>query len=346
MGESYYSPQTDYIGTRPLTRQGSSQKPPEAQTYAERFAHNPIYGNAYGLPYDSSHSVFNQPMASTRASRRTPSRASSLTRDPSTGRDELGAAGIGATGRRRRSLFEDDDDDFKISKPFKKYSLGSSDYEPVRSSDLRDRIRKMGEDFGKSVAYEPSSPRPTERTETTWKTNINSRGQPVVQRQDVTYTSPVSGSTYRRSSITELPHDSTSSTTRTRRSSFGGGEETSTSRTSTRTRKYSEESSNYGLPPRPLRTSVDDSSSSRFTSAQAMRDARKLKDSDDLSESISKMVNKMRSHHLDNADADIRSISRTVRSGSLDPFEDDSPRSRSRQRARLNQFTYGVSKRN
>lgn len=345
MGESYYSPQTDYIGHRPLTRENAS-KPPEAQTYAERFATNPIYGSAYGLPYDQNSSVFNQPMASTRASRRTPSRASSLTRDSSAGRDGYGSYGSSGSrsGARRRSLFDDDDDDFKLSKPIKKYSLGSSEYDPIKSSDLRSRIKKMGEDFGKSIAYDTAPPRGTERTETTWKTNINSKGQPIVQRQDITYTSPVSGSTYRRSSVAELPYESS---TRTRRSSIGGGEESNTTTTSTRTRKYSESSSsNYGRPPRPQRTSLEESSSSRFTSAQSMRDARKLKDSEELSESINKMVNKMRSHHLDDADADIRSISRTVRAASLDPFEDDGPRSRSRQRARLNQFTYGVSKRN
>lgn len=288
-------------------------------------------------------------MASTRASRRTPSRSSSLTRDPSGGRDEPKAYGKGSrSGPRRSSLFEDDDDDFKLSKPFKKYSLGSSDSDPIRSSDLRSRIRKMGEDFGKSLAYDTAPPRGTERTETTWKTNVNSKGQPIVQRQDITYTSPATGSTYRRSSVAELPYESTTTSTRNRRSSIGGGEESNTS-TTTRTRKYSESSSsNYGRPPRPQRTSLEESSTSssaRFTSAQAMRDARKLKDSEDLSESINKMVNKMRSHHLDDADADIRSMSRAVRAASLDPFEDDSPRSRSRQRARLNQFTYGVSKR-
>jgi len=98
-----------------------------------------------------------------------------------------------------------------------------------------------------------------------------------------------------------------------------------------RNRKYSEESSSssYGLPP-------------KYASAQVIRDARKMKNSDELSDNIQKMVTKMRSHHLDDAEADIRSISRSIRSSALDPFEDDSPRSRSRQRARLNQFSYGV----
>lgn len=335
MGESYYNPQTDYIGTRALSR--SSATPPEAQTYAERFATSPIYGSAYGLPYDSSKSVFVQPMASLRASSRTPSRASSLSRDP-----EAHRAASGALRNRRSSMF-DDDDDFPRNKPFKKYSMDKADFEPIKSSDLRDRIRKISDDFNKTPSYEPR--RDYQKTETTWKTISNTRGQPVIQRQDVSYTSPETGKTYRRSSITDdsnydykRPIDSV----RTRRSSIGTGEEFSKTTSSVRTRKFSESGSS-GLPPRPARySSIEEP---KFSSAQSIRDARKMQESDDLTENIQKMVNKMRSHHLDNADADIRSISRTVRSTSVDPFEDDSPRSRSRQRARLNQFTYGIGRR-
>lgn len=340
MGESYYSPQTDYIGSRSLTR--SSQTPPEAATYAERFATNPIYGNAYGLPYDSTRSVYNQPMASLRQSARTKSRASSLSRDPDADR-----AASGARSRRRSSIFDDDDDNFLISKPFKKYSTEVSSFDqPIKSSDLRDRIRKISDDFSKPPAYEPR--RNFQKSETTWKTDVNSRGQPVIKREEISYTLPETGKTFRRSSITE---DSSTvlkpplSSVRTRRSSLGGpSEDFSTSRSSVRTRKFSEDSSSItGLPPRPTRyTSTDET---KFSSAQSVRDARKLKESDDLTDNIQKMVNKMRSHHLDDAEADVRSISRTVRATSLDPFEDDSPRSRSRQRARLNQFTYGVGKR-
>jgi len=235
------------------------------------------------------------------------------------------------------------DDDFPMSRPYKKYSVQNSDFEPIRSSDLRDRIRKVSEDFAKPRSYEPT--RNFNKTETSWKTDYNSRGQPVIKREEVSYTLPETGRSFRRSSVTE-----TSSTTskppmslRTRRTSIGSGEDFSSSRSSVRARKYSEESGLYGLPPRPSRQFSSDES--KFTSSQVMRDARKMKESDDLTDNIQKMVNKMRSHHLDDAEADVRSISRTVRATSLDPFEDDGSRSRSKQRARLNQFTYGISKR-
>ena len=321
----------------------STVTPPEAQTYAERFATNPIYGTAYGLPYDSSKSVFNQPMASLRQSSRTKSRASSLSRDP-----EADRAASGARARRRSSLFgDDDDDDFLTSKPFKKYSVPERSYDPIKSSDLRDRIRKISEDFSKPLSYEPK--RDFQRTETSFKTEYNNRGQPFIKREEYTYTLPEGSKTIRRSSITESSSYESKPPSgislRTRRSSLGSTKDDfGNSRSSVRTRKFSEESSSgIGLPPRPSRYSTTEES--RFSSAQSMRDNRRTKESDELTENIQKMVNKLRSHHLDDAEADIRSISRTVRATSLDPVEDDGSRSRSRQRARLHNFTYGVGKR-
>lgn len=279
-------------------------------------------------------------MASVRQSRRTPSRASSLSRD-----HEADRAASGALRNRRRSIFDDDDNDSVSlgSKPFKKFSM--NDFEPIKSSDLRDRIRKISEDYDKPVSWEPKRNN-FRKSETTWSTATTPRGQPVIKREEVSYKLPETGKTFRRSSITETSNYESKPPTslRTRRSSIGGGEEfNSSARSSTRTRKYSEDSSSFGLPPRPMRyTSCEEN---KFPSAQTVRDARKIKESDYLTENIQKMVSKMKSHHLDNAEADIRSLSRTVRSASLDPFEDDSPRSRSRQRARLNQFTYGIGRR-
>jgi len=80
VGESYYSPQTKYICTkRPIEATKIYEKPPESQTYAERFASNPIYGKTQGLPYAESESVFRQPVATHRVGTR--GRGSSLTRD-------------------------------------------------------------------------------------------------------------------------------------------------------------------------------------------------------------------------------------------------------------------------
>lgn len=280
-------------------------------------------------------------MASLRQSNRTPSRASSLSRDPSADR---AASGAGRT--RRSSFFDDDDDNFSsLSKPFKKYSMDNSDFQPSKTSDIRDKIRQIKFDFDTT----PSPRKDYQTKEVSWKKETNSRGQPVIKKEELTYTLPETGRNFRRSSITESSsYDSKPqvSSFSTRRSSIGSGlnDDFSTSRSSVRTRKYSEESSSsgFGLPPRPTRhISVEEP---KFSSAQSIRDARKLKNSDELTDNIQKMVTKMRNHHLDDAEADIRSISRTVRAASLDPFEDDSPRSRSRQRARLNQFTYGIGK--
>lgn len=281
-------------------------------------------------------------MASLRQSSRTPSRASSLSRDPDADR-----AASGARRPRRGSLFDDDDNFSSLSKPFKKYSMDNSDFQPIGTSNIRDKINQIKSDFETTPSWAPKKNFQT--SEVSWKKETNSRGEPILKKEELTYTLPETGRNYRRSSITESssydskPHVSFS----TRRSSIGSGldEDFSTSRSSVRTRKYSEESnsSGFGLPPRPSRhISVEEP---KFSSAQSMRDARKLKNSDELTDNIQKMVTKMRNHHLDDADADIRSISRTVRAASLDPFEDDSPRSRSRQRARLNQFTYGIGKR-
>jgi len=79
VGESYYTPQTKYIHKRPAETLTHTEKPPESQTYAERFASCPIYGSARGLPYDASQSVFRQPVATHTVGTR--GRGSSLTRD-------------------------------------------------------------------------------------------------------------------------------------------------------------------------------------------------------------------------------------------------------------------------
>lgn len=350
VGESYYNPQTYYIDSKPLSKNTSSYvKPPEAQTYAERFSGNPIYGKTRGLPYDVSQSVYNQPLASrlTGTGGRGSSlpkqpgkthRASSLSRNP-----EPEPSTYGSRFNRRSSLF--DDDDFATSQPFKKYSLGSSDADRVREFTSRDRMHRAVDDFLKSPIKSPA--RDYEASEVKFRQEYGPRGQPIIKREKYTYTLPETSKPPRKSSFVQSSEFSSSKpplSLRTRRSSLGPGEDfsTSTTRTNVRTRKYSEDSSS-ALPPRPARFSREENTSS-YTSARDMRDARRAVESDDLTENIMKMVNKMKSHHLDDATADIRSISRTVRAASVDPFEDDGTRSRSKQRARLHNFTYGISK--
>lgn len=347
VGESYYNPQTDYIGSKPLSRTSTSEKPPEAQTYAERFASSPIYGHTRGLPYDESQSVFRQPMAS--LSTGTRSRASSLSREPgkrgsSVSRDP--EPDVPSYGSRRRSLF-DEDFDYAPSKPIKKYSFDNSFQEPIKSSDLKDKLRKISDDYNKPPKWQP--PRNFEKREVTFRKEYGPLGQPIIKREELTYSIPDTSKSYRKSSIVESSSSYDSKpplSLRTRRSSIGTGDELSSSISSIRRRKFSEDASS-GLSPRPSRyldSSRCEDTSSKFGSANQFREARKIKESEELTDHIQKMVNKMKSHHLDDASADIRGYSHTLRATSLDPIEDDGHRSRSRQRARLNQFTYGVGK--
>lgn len=104
VGESYYHPQTTYIHNRPIEPSPSAhEKPPESQTYAERFAENPIYGSAHGLPYADSQSVFRQPMATHSVGTR--SRASSLSRDTGVSK-YLSSLGSGDTFNRNDSKLQ------------------------------------------------------------------------------------------------------------------------------------------------------------------------------------------------------------------------------------------------
>lgn len=286
--------------------------------------------------------MFKQPLAS--LSTGTRSRGSSLSRDPEPTSSTPGSRS------RRRSLFDDLDDDFTFRKPVSMFSGDSKRTPaPIERSDLRDKLRKISDDLNKAPSYEVPR-RGHQTTEVKFKHEIGPRGEPIIKREETSFSSPAPTSSYRRTSVTDTSnYDSKPPLNmRTRRSSFGTGDDfATTSRSSVRSRKYSEESSGFGLPPRSIRYSTstrDDDGNPRFTSAQNFREARKNKDSEELTENIQKMVNKMKSHHLDDASSDIRSLSRTIRATSLDPFEDDGPRSRSRQRARLNKFTYGVGK--
>lgn len=268
-------------------------------------------------------------MASTRQSKRTASRTSSLSRDPEADRAAAGA-------RRRQSLFDDENSTFGSSTPLEKFNYGNSGYDHAKSAELSDRIRKFTRGFDSGRSWNPNND--SQKTEVSWKTETNSRGMPFIQKQEVTFASPDSGNTYRRSSINDLTSLNAKpfeSSLRTRRSSFGnGGEDFGQSYSSTRVRKYSEESGSSALPPRPSRTfSIEEP---KFQTAKAMRDARKLQSSEEMTENINRMVSKMKRHHVDDSNGDVMSFSRSYRATSVDPFEDDSSsRSRSRQRKRF-----------
>jgi len=80
----------------------------------------------------------------------------------------------------------------------------------------------------------------------------------------------------------------------------------------------------------------------RFRSAAQFREARKILDSEEIADKIKKTFENQKSRYVEDASADIASMSRVLRGTRLDPFEDDGPRGRARQRARLHHFSYGV----
>lgn len=341
IGENYYKPEVTYIDQHTLDR--SKETPPEAQTFAERIASDPIRGKTRGLPYDESKSVFHQPMASLRASSR--SRASSLEPDAATG-------GYHFRGSHRRQSFTGDDE-VKFNRHYPRVTFDQKTMEPIPRADLRDKLRKISKDLMKEPSYDPKA-RQSSRTERhSFDRYTGLPGVTTSSRSSYSYDLPPSGLSSRRGSFTESSRRyevSPPVSFRSRRTSPSGFSEEVV--TTVRSRKLSgghDPTSGMGLPPLPGRYSSSSYSSRRdddpyrFESAQNIRDARRMKDSEELTEHMTKMFNRMRSHHLEDADVDVIRKSSALRSSGVDPFE-DIDRDRSRQRARMNKFVYGVGK--
>jgi len=151
VGESYYHPQTTYIHKRPIEPSPSSQeKPPESQTYAERFADNPIYGSAHGLPYADSQSVFRQPMATHSVGTR--SRASSLSRDTGVSK-YLSSLGSGETFNRTDSKFQRHLADNTPAKREATHTNKTSDPDPFRVNSLPPIKKRYGDE--ETTSFKP-----------------------------------------------------------------------------------------------------------------------------------------------------------------------------------------------
>lgn len=149
VGESYYKPQTKYIHNRPVEA-NTSEKPPESRTYAERFASDPIYGTARGLPYAESESVFRQPDALKTVGSR--SRAASLSRDSGVSQ-YLSSLGSGSAFNRADSRLSRQLAEPQAGKPSVHYPSTASD--PRRVTSLPP-IKKRSEDykdFGTTKTY-------------------------------------------------------------------------------------------------------------------------------------------------------------------------------------------------
>lgn len=328
VGSSYYNPQTDYLTDKPLER-NESVKPPESQTFAERFASKPIYGKTSGLPYDESKSVFKQPLAIHSSGTR--SRSSSVTRDSGTSQylSSLGSkpAFNHEDSRMSRRLSEQRDQ-FKL--PFGGRARDSS---PSVS-----RYRSMENINSHSQMSLPPRKR-IEEKEVVFKTEYGPRGQEIVKRQEVRFLSGDNTPSTSRKNLNETTASAKPPLNlKYRRSSLGQSENSPNAKFVSKLRTDAE-SEFQRIASAPMNFGMNlNHDEPMYKTAQSFRDARRKQESDELSEKIKKTVNNMKSRHLEDATKEIRPFSRFVRSGSLDPFESEKFESRSRRSSRAHRF--------
>jgi len=269
VGESYYNPQTSFIGTKPVQRTPAN-KPPEAQTFAERYAAAPIYGSAYGLPYDESQSVFNKPCALITSGTR---------RSQSASRPESETSRYLASLRPKEPFKRDDCQLFRqtslstgnLAAPksaLKKTPSGNS----LESASER-QIRRFKEEFD---SYRSPRGR-VEEKKVSFKHETGPSGREVVKREETT----VSSGGYYSDSLASKPPVSLRPS---RKSSVG--------------------STDYTIPSSRFENSVKFSSQqnvqtegsiSKYKNAQQFRDIKRRMESDALSDQIRKTLNQMSS---------------------------------------------------
>jgi len=390
VGESYYNPQTDFISDRELLRQRKAP-PPEAQTYAERFASRPFYGTTRGLPYSEAEAESLKPLQrrAHSASRARSSRERDIDDEPSTSRtgrsrdrklsfnlDNLNADikqsfkgfsldddnDIKPKSKSKFSLI--DDSDFKI--PVRRSSLGGNrdardtadefQIRPENKSELMKAFKDIEKEFEKANALERRTPSRTNQYEqTAWNDELNIPGRKSVKRDEVSYTDPSSGAKVHKSSYKESSKFESSSSSKPplppRISRL----------------LSSDDESNFKLPsmPRHRRISMSEVSDTdsdirsftpktlsqlhredefKFRGAREIRDQRKAKESEELTSSINKMINKMKMREDGTGiGGDEIRISRTFRSSSLDPYQRETV-VKAAPTTRQHRFVYGVSR--
>lgn len=230
VGESYYNPQKEFIENREFLTQRKAP-PPEAQTYAERFASRPFYGKAHGLPYgdEEAQRPFQRRAASAGRARDRASRES----------DDLPSAGPRAGRARDRTLsFNDDDFDLSVKKALKNFSLDDDLAAPRRTkfsldddSDFRVPVRRASTSIDRDLAAEFAI-RPENKSElmkkfkalerefekanamergatsrkvehNAWNDELSLPGRRSVKRDEVSYTDPDTGAKVHKSSYKE-----------------------------------------------------------------------------------------------------------------------------------------------
>ncbi|KAK8747808.1 hypothetical protein OTU49_016619 [Cherax quadricarinatus] len=365
VGESYYNPQTDYIENRDLLR--SKVQPPEAATYAERFASKPFYGTARGLPYGEDEAALSKNLVNRRSSS-----ASRTSRDHEP--DDIPRSSRLGRGRAKNLSFDLDDakpeprrrfslvDDLDFKDPVKKFidsdygfktSVGKnlvSDTDfglnPSAKQSILDGIKNLEKQFKKADAVERGTGSRAKRwEEVVYNEALDAPGKKTVKRDEISYKIPGTGTTVRKSSYQETSKFESSKPPRAppKPSRLLSLEDDYDFKVPTRPRRrnFSLSDDDFKLTTtRSIKSSFDDDDK-KFRSAKKMFDQRKAQESEELSENINKMINRMRKHSV--GDTDSYKYTRTVRSSSVDPYDNES-RVKSRTLARSQNFAYGYSK--
>lgn len=311
VGESYYKPEINFIDKRSYIP--TSNEPPKSQTYAERFASKPWYGDAKGLPYDTSDSALSKPLVNRRAV--SASRASSIMKD----REDNVPPHIRVL-RRSRNIEDEVKYEDKFSEKPRRYHFEEElEYKPSPyTQDLRRDLKKLNEKFAKA--------------------EIRSRRSSISQDQfedlDSSIFAPIS-----RTEQTETAYKRPPIAPRQRNVSFNEADPGLPPHTTT-VKRVSVDEFNY-RPPKSLENLKLEDYDIKV-SARELRNMRRAKESEDLSENIRKSISKMRAHDVDQEAA--YKYTRQLRSSSLDPFGDDSKYSAKQRMTRFNAFVYGVGK--
>ncbi|XP_068247293.1 uncharacterized protein [Palaemon carinicauda] len=354
VGESYYSPQREYIENRDFIPNRKAP-PPEAKSFAERYAERPIYGSTRGLPYDESESTFGKPLVR----RRAVSVGRARSREP-----EVDIAPPVRSRERKVSFNPDDftsmlDNELNFQIPARRYRKSSEkiaseedfDINPKARRELEDEFKRIKDEFKKADSVDRTMPRSVPRTtqyeETVYNTDLGVPGRRRVKREEVSYTLPPSGSKVHKSSYSESTKFESSKPPRApnRLSRLSSLENDIDFKLPSRLRKFSTsdiDDDDFKLKyhvskPNSRNRTVEEET--KFQQNLSLRERRRKEDSEELSSHISNLISR-----IDNQDKDQGyKFTRSIRSTSLDPYEYE-PRARARVQARAHQFSYGVAK--
>lgn len=360
VGESYYTPQTEYIDHRDLLR--SRVIPPEAQTFAERFAERPIYGGTRGLPYDSSQAAVNKPLVNRRSVSASRARSREPDEDLSSSASRLGRG----RDRERKVSFNMDDylprkfslnDELDFQEPKRRYAKRTEkiaseedfDINPRTRKELEDEFKRIRNEFKKADSLERGSvPRTTQYEDSVYNSDLGIPGRSRVKREEVSYTLPPSGSKVHKSIYSESSKFESTKPPRvpklSRFSSIDNDVDFKLPKT-TRIRNFSigdMDDNEFDLKFKASRPKSRDRilEDEKFQQSLSLRERRRNEESEQLSENISHLINKMKNHAVEDGGY---KFTRTIRASSLDPYERE-PRVKSRLQARAHNFSYGVSK--